>query len=81
MKKIRSIKSTWYDWLIHYILEPIRKSVGGFKDKVISLFKTNTPEQTVYGKGKKLTKPKTQNKINSIRNLLTLKKEKKKSKI
>ena len=44
MKKIRSIKNTWYDWLINYIPEPIRKSVGGFKDKVISFFKTNTPK-------------------------------------
>ena len=44
MKKIRSIKNTWYDWLINYIPEPIRKSVGGFKDKIVSLFKTNTPK-------------------------------------
>ena len=33
----------------------------GFKDKIVSLFKTNTPQQTVYGRGKKLRKPKTQN--------------------
>ena len=32
MKKIRPIKNTWYDWLLNYIPEPIRKSVGGFKD-------------------------------------------------
>ena len=76
MKEIRPIKNTWYDWLINYILEPIRKSVGGFKDKVISLFKTNTPKQTVYERGKKLSKPKTQNKINSIRNPFILKKNK-----
>ena len=25
MKKIRSIKNTWYDWLINYIPEPIKK--------------------------------------------------------
>ena len=31
-KKIRLIKNTLYDWLINYILESIRKSVGGFKD-------------------------------------------------
>ena len=61
MKKIRPIKNTWYDWLINYIPELVRKSVGGFKDKIISLFKTNTPKQTVYGRGKKLSKPKTQN--------------------
>ena len=30
-KKIRLIKNTLYDWLINYILESIRKSVGGFK--------------------------------------------------
>ena len=46
----------------------------GFKDKVLSLSKTNTPKQTVYGRGKKLSKPKTQNKI---RNPFILKKKKK----
>ena len=50
MKKIRPIKNTWYDWLINYIPEPIRK-----------IFKTNTPKQTVYGRGKKLSKPSKQN--------------------
>ena len=39
MKKIRPIKNTWYDWLINYIPKPIRKSVGGFKDKIVSYFK------------------------------------------
>ena len=60
-KKIRPIKNTWYGQLINYIPEPIRKSVGGFKDKIVSLFKTNTSKQTVYGRGKKLWKPKKQN--------------------
>ena len=59
MKKIKPIKNTWHDWLINYIPKPMRKSLGGLKDKVISLFKTNTPKQTVYGRGKKLSKPKT----------------------
>ena len=58
MKKISPIKNTWYDWLSNYIPEPIRKSVGGFKDKIVSLFKTNTPKQTVYGRKKKLSKSK-----------------------
>ena len=40
MKKIRPVKNTSYDQLISFIPEPIRKSVCGFKDKVISLFKT-----------------------------------------
>ena len=44
MKKIRPIKSTWYDWLISYIPEPNRKSLGGFKDKIVRIFKTNTPK-------------------------------------
>ena len=47
--KIRPIKNAWYDWLINYIVEPIRNSVGGLKDKIVSLFKTNTPKPTVYG--------------------------------
>ena len=70
MKKIRPIKNTWYDWLINYILEPIRKSVGGFKVKVISPFKSNTPKQTVYGTGKKLNKLETQKK--SEENIMAL---------
>ena len=60
MKKIRPIKNTWYDWLINYFPELIRKSVGGLKDKIVSLFTTNTPKQTVYGRGEKLSKPKIQ---------------------
>ena len=60
MKKLRPIKNTRDDWLIDYIPSPIRKSVGGFKDKIASLFETNTPKQPVYGSGKKLRKLKTQ---------------------
>ena len=58
MKKIRPVNSTWYDWLIDYIPEPIRKSVGGFKNKISSFFKTNTLKQIVYSREKKLSKPK-----------------------
>ena len=39
MKKIRPIKSTWYDSLINYIPVPIRKRAGGFKDKIITLLR------------------------------------------
>ena len=35
-------KNIWYNWLINYIPEPIRKIVGGFKDKVVSLFLRQT---------------------------------------
>ena len=52
------LKQLWYDWLIHCIPELIRKSESDFKDKV-SLFKTNTPKQTVYRRREKLSKPKT----------------------
>ena len=31
MKKKKPIKNTWYDWLINYIPESVRKSMGGFK--------------------------------------------------
>ena len=50
MKKIRPIKNTWNDWLINYIPKPTTKIVGTFKDKIVSLFNTNTPTQTVYGR-------------------------------
>ena len=73
-------KYTWYDWLINYIPEPIKKIVGGFKDKVVNLFNTNTSKQTVSGTGNKLIKPKTQkqseeNLINIIRNCFIQKNE------
>ena len=49
----------------------------------MSLFKTNTPKQTVYGRGKELSKPEAQkqsekkNIIKNTRNLFILKKKKK----
>ena len=57
MNKTRRIKNTW---LINYIPRPIRTSVTVLKDKFISIFKTNTPKLTVYGKGQKLNKPRKQ---------------------
>ena len=51
MKKIRPFKCPRYDWLINYIPEHVRKSVGGvIKDKIISLYKTNTSKETAYGR-------------------------------
>ena len=49
------------------------KSVSVLKDKFISLYKTNTPKQTVYGRGKKQCKPRKQN----IKSLLFQNKTKK----
>ena len=49
MKTIRSIKITWYDWLINCIHGPTRKCVGGFKDNVVHLFKTNTLTKQYMG--------------------------------
>ena len=63
--------------MINNIPEPIRKSSGGFKDKIVSFFKTNTPKQTGYGRGKRLSKRKVQNKIINIRNPFILKNKKK----
>ena len=56
---------------------PITKIVGGFDDKAISLSKKNKPKQTMYGTRKKLSKPKTKNKINNIRNRFILTKKNK----
>ena len=56
----KKYSNTWYNWLINYIPETIRKSVGDFRDKVVGLFKAYTPKRTMYGRGKKLSKPKTQ---------------------
>ena len=55
-------------WLLNKLYPlPIRKTVGDFKDKVVSLCKTNIPEnynkQTVYKCGKKNAKT-----IQNIRN-------------
>ena len=61
LKKLTSIKSIWYDWWINYTTKPLIKNVSVLKDKVMSLYKTNTPKQTVYGRGKKLSKPRKQN--------------------
>ena len=63
MKKIRPNKNIWYDWLISYISELVAKTLGCFMEWIISLFNTNTPKQSVYGREKRLCKPKTQNKI------------------
>ena len=47
MDKIKIIKNAWYDWLINYIIEPTIKIAEGFKVKVVRLFNTNSPKQTV----------------------------------
>lgn len=49
MKKIKPIKNTWYNWLTNYISKPVRKSVDGCKDKIVSLFKTNTLRKPSVG--------------------------------
>ena len=38
----------------------MRKGAGGFKDKIVNFLKANTPKQTVYGRGKKLSNPKNE---------------------
>ena len=75
MEKIRPVKDTWYDWLINYIPQSITKIVGGFNDKIVNIFNTSTPKQNVCRRKKKLSKPKTKNKINNIRNPFILKRK------
>ena len=79
-KKRTFTKNTWcdwYDWLINYNLETIRKTVGRVKDQIMSLFKTkdySKPKRvkTVNGGGKKQSE---EDIIKNIRNLSKLKKE------
>ena len=51
---------------IAVIVYYIAITVGSFTDKIVSLFKTNTPEnysrQTLYGRGKKPSEVKIQKK-------------------
>ena len=62
----------WYDCLIKYILEPIKKkTVDNVKDQIMSLFKTNSTTgyskpkhtKTVYKGGKKSSKLKISKRI------------------
>ena len=49
------VKNTWYNCLINFILEPIKETLGGVKDEIMSLFKINrtkdyerlTPENNI----------------------------------
>ena len=51
MKKIRVIKNTWYDWLINYIPETIRKCVQLFsKIKLQSSYQKDTLTKRVWEK-------------------------------
>ena len=57
-ENIETKKNTRYNWLINYIPELIRKTLSGFKDKIVIFFKTNTPDygkQTMYRRRKKLS--------------------------
>ena len=77
MKNIRTIKNISYDCFIDYIPKCLIQGVSDFKDKIISIFNTNTPKQTLHGRGKKLSKPKKQN----VKEPLISKKNKKELKI
>ena len=49
------IKNTWFNQLINYIPEPIRKNVGALQVEIATLFQSISleqivPEQTVYRK-------------------------------
>ena len=73
----KNIWYDWYNWLIKYIPEPLKKSVGRVKDQIMSLFKTkdySKPVKTVNGRGKKESE---ENIIKNIRNLFKPKKRKK----
>ena len=65
MKKVRPHRNIYYGWLINYVPDTVRTIVDDFKDKIFSLFKTNTPKEII---------------INSIRNLFIPKKKRTKRK-
>ena len=47
-ERIRPIINTWYDWLINYIPEPIRKGTGAFQNKILSFLRqTHLNKQSV----------------------------------
>ena len=72
MKKKTSIKNTWYDWLINCIAH-IVKTVGGFKDKVVSFFKNLSKQTVVHGnKPSKLKIQKESEEDNIIKNIRNL---------
>ena len=54
-------------WLTNYIPDLIRKTADGFKDKVISLFNTKTPndygKQIMHGRGKNQANQKHKNNL------------------
>ena len=56
----KKYSNTWYNWLINYIPETIRKSVGDFRDKVVGLFKAYTPKKNHVWERKETKQPKTQ---------------------
>ena len=47
--------------MINYIAEPITKSVSALKDEIAIFLKSIRLEQTVYGRGQKLSKSRKQN--------------------
>ena len=65
MKKVRPHRNIYYGWLINDVPDTVRTIVDDFKDKIFSLFKTNTPKEII---------------INSIRNLFIPKKKEQKEK-
>ena len=60
IKEKKPIKSTWYYWLIDYIFEPLRKTVGGFRDNVVMTDTREIYSKQTAGREKKLSKFKIQ---------------------
>ena len=56
-EKLRPIKNTWYDCLINYIPDSIKKCVGDFKEKLLVFLRH------IYLSKQCIGKPKQQNKI------------------
>ena len=57
LKQRNIFKKSWFDWLINYILKPIKNIANDLKDEVLGHCNLKT-NKIVCGSGKKLSKPK-----------------------
>ena len=78
IKKRTFTKNTWFDWcdwLINYIPEPIKKTMDGVKDQIMSLFIRIIVNQNMSKLCIQVERNNQKKAIKSVRNIFKLKKE------